>query len=142
MRYFCVRGDPSFPFYIPKITSRNARLLKDYTAQKQSFLADAENNLHAVQAACARLAKEFHTEYSTEICLQSNTVRVNVFLPLWNLRCKDWELLQQLSPYLIGISAQPFAFGLKILFKVKYFPRQASSVEKDLQEILEKYTDN
>ena len=141
MRYFCVKGDLSFPLYIPQITTRNARLLKEYTTQKESFLPDAENDLLAVQSACTRWAKEFRTEYSTEICLRSSIANITVFVPLWNLRHKDWELLQQLRSHLVGITAHPFAFGLKILFKVKYFPCQISNVEKDLKEILQNYVD-
>ena len=142
MRYFCVKGNAALPLYLPKITARHARLLARCVTQNQGFLPDAEKHLLAVQAACAQLAKEHRTGYSTELCLRTGIAHASVFVPRWNLRRKDWELLHTLRPHLVGLVASPFAFGLNLLFKVRYFPCQASSIEQDLKEISEKYTDN
>ena len=142
MRYFCVKGNAALPLYLPKITARHARLLERHIMQNHSFLPDAEKHLLAVQAACAQLTGERRTGYSTKLCLHTGTAHVSVFVPRWNLRPKDLELLRALRPHLVGLVASPFAFGLKLLFKVRYFPHQASSVEQDLREISEKYTDN
>ena len=38
-------------------------------------------------------------------------------------------------------SAKPFAFGLKIVFNARYFPRQASRIEQDLEEIYHNYVE-
>ena len=141
MRYFRVEGDTSLPFYIPKITMQHARLLEKRVMQPQSLLPDAERHLLAVQSACTRWAKEFGTPLSTEICLRSCTAHASAFIPLWNLRRKDLEILQELRPHLVGITARPFAFGLKLLFKVRYFPCPTSSIDKDLEKILKEYAE-
>ncbi len=139
MRYFCVTGGDMFSFRIPKITTRDMRLLERYAAQKDSFLFDAERNLRAVQSKCEYLAKVFGVSYSTVICLRSHVANVSIFLPLWDLGREEWALLQRLRPCLAGITVYPFRFGLKIIFKIKYFGDETICVEKDLGEILQNY---
>ena len=141
MKYYCVSGGDLFPFDIPKITTRDMRLLQKNYAKKECFLPDAEQNLRTVQCKCAQLAKAFGVCYSTTVCLRSRTACVSIFLPLWNLRREEWEGLQQLRPHLSGIHVYPFRFGLKILFHIKYFGNEENRIEKDLAEIHQKYTD-
>ena len=141
MKYYCVNGGGLFPFDIPKITTRDMRLLEKNSAQKECFSPDAEQNLRIVQCKGAQLAKAFGVSFSTTVCLRSRAAYVSIFLPLWNLRREEWNLLQQLRPHLSGIHASPFRFGLKILFHIKYFGNEENRIEKDLAEIYQKYTD-
>ncbi len=141
MKYYSVNGGRLFPFQIPKITTRDARLMEARDAKEGCLLPGAEGNLHAVQAVCERLAQGFGTFFSTEVCLRSKVARVGVFLPLWSLCCGEWELLQGLRQHLAGVTVQPFRFGLQILFLVKFFGTEASTIEKDLKEIYQNYTD-
>ncbi len=141
MKRYDVNGGDLFPFAIPKITSRDVRLLERFDPTKDSFCTDAEQNLRTVQGACDRLAKKYGVSYSTELSLPARSAHVGIFLPLWNLRHEEWEILNKLRPHLIGASAKPFAFGLKILFKVRYFPRQESRIERDLEEIYRHYVE-
>ena len=142
MKYFRVNGGEIFPFYLPRITSHNVHLLEKYDTQKESFSPVAEQNLRTVQSACTQLAKPFGLAYSTEICLRTHTAHVCVFLPLWYLTKKEIELLWRLKPYLAGIDVHPFGFGLRIIFKIKYFGDEAEHVEKNMKEILLNYTEN
>ena len=142
MKYYCVSGGDLFSFDIPKITTRDMRLLGKNCAQKECFLLDAEQNLRTVQCKCAQLAKAFGVSCSTTVCLRSRSMCVSIFLPLWNLHREEWNLLQQLQPHLSGIHVYPFRFGLKILFHIKYFGNEENCIEKDLAEIYQKYTDN
>ncbi len=139
MKYFCVNGGDIFSFRLPKITTRDVRLLERYTGQKDSFSLDAEQNLRTVQSKCEYYAKTFGVPYSTEICLRSRIACVNIFLPLWYLRHEEWALLQQLRPCLAGISVYPFRFGLKIVFAIKYFGDESGCAEKDLDQIFQNY---
>ena len=141
MKYFRVNGGDLFPFVIRPITSRDVQLLERLDTQKDGFCAKAEQNLRAVQAACDRLAKAFGVSYSTEISLPDRTAHVGIFLPLWNLRHEEWQICNRLCPHLVGISAHPFAFGLKIVFRVRYFPHQASHLETDMAEFHRNYVE-
>ncbi len=141
MKRYDVNGGDLFPFAIPKITSRDVRLLERFDPTKDSFCTDAERNLRAVQATCGRLAKKYGVSYSTEISLPDHSAHISIFLPLWNLRHEEWEIFNRLRPHLVGASAKPFAFGLKIVFNARYFPRQASRIEQDLEEIYHNYVE-
>lgn len=141
MKYYSVNGGCLFPFQIPKITTRDARLIEARDAKEGGLLPDAERNLRAVQAVCESLAQGFGTFFSTDVCLRSKVARIGVFLPLWSLRRREWELLQGLRPYLAGAIVQPICFGLQLTFLVRFFGGEAVSIEKDLKEIYQSYTD-
>ncbi len=141
MKYFCVNGGDIFSFHLPKITTRDVRLLEGCVGQKDNFYRGAEQNLRTVQSKCENYAKAFGVSYSTEICLRSRTANISIFLPLWYLRRGEWALLQQLRPCLAGINVHPFRFGLKIVFRIKYFGDEPDCVEKDLGEILQSHVE-
>lgn len=90
---------------------------------------------------CEGLSKAFGVPYRTEFCLRSRTACVDMFLPTWNLRYKDWASLKKLQQHLSGARAYPFRFGLKLILYIKYFVDEASSVEQDLEQICQEYTD-
>ena len=141
MKNSVVENGTFFPFSISKITARDLRFLENHYTQKECFTLDAERNLRAVQSVCEHLSKAFGVSYSTEICLRSRKARICIFLPLWNLRQAEWALLREARPFLVGVSASPYAFGLKTIFCVKYFGDEADYTEKDLKELHQHYTD-
>ena len=141
MKYDCVNGGELFSFHIPKISTRDVRLLEKSDRQRGELFPEAEQNLRAVQTKCRSLATSFGVSFSTAFCLRSQTVCVRIFLPLWELRREEWGALQKLRPHLTGIRAYPFRLGLEIIFYIKYFTGQASDIEKDFEEIYQRYTD-
>ena len=141
MKYFRISGGDVFPFSLPKITTRDVRLLERSTAPTAGLAPGAEQNLRAVQAECARWAAAFGANYSTQICLHTKTACVDAFLPLWTLRHCDREVLLRLRPHLCGITVSPFGFGLKIVFKVKYFHGAPCRIDQELACVFRDYTE-
>ena len=111
MKRYDVNGGDLFPFAIPKITSRDVRILERFDPTKDSFCTDAERNLRAVQATCGRLAKKYGGSYSTEISLPDHPAHISIFLPLWNLRHEEWEILTDFVPILSVQAQSPLRLG-------------------------------